>query len=583
MNIKLLQRVKLALIVLLIVCAGQVYAQQVHNDHHHAVKIGFDKLSEDLERGVITRQDALIEQLRLTLDPASASQQYLDDSGFIRCLTPVITEYHSHRESYDLDVVLAMDDLLFSTRNHSESYISPSGKFVLYYSVDGQHAVPLDDADFNGIPDYIERAAAYADSSWNYMVNGLGFPEFVNPDRMYSIYFEDIRSYGYTMPSGNQSTSIVVHSTFDGFPENRDPEGHRLGSLKVTIAHEIKHALQYTVNQWRGVSGYLNWLEMDATMMENVVFSDVKDYHNYLGPQSVFRAPERSTPLAYAHATWMLFYAEHLGIDFWVDTWARVGTSSGDMLAAINEELQSRSLTFGEVNTRNLLWHLASGSYAPAGYGFNDKHEYPTPTLVQTFSDAKFVTYGHDRSLNKLSANFFMIEPPSGENGIAHIRVLSQGGNPGAGVLAYLKNGDVAEYLAVDNGSGSLLVQTGRSWNEIEKIGIAVVNSSQNDGMDYTVEVETIELPLAAELDQNYPNPFNPSTTIRFTMPSAGNASLVIYDVLGRRVATLFSNREFSAGTQLAEFNASDLASGVYLYRLVTDSGIQTRKMTLLK
>jgi 2-methylisocitrate lyase-like PEP mutase family enzyme len=101
--------------------------------------------------------------------------------------------------------------------------------------------------------------------------------------------------------------------------------------------------------------------------------------------------------------------------------------------------------------------------------------------------------------------------------------------------------------------------------------------------MDYTVEVETTELPLAAELDQNYPNPFNPSTTIRFSMPSAGNASLDIYDILGRRVATLFSNREFSAGTQLVEFNATELSSGVYLYRLATDSGIHTRKMTLLK
>lgn len=582
MKTKLSQRVKTALALLLIVCAGQVHAQQIHNDHI-AVKNGFDKLSEDLERGAITRRDAVIEQLRLTLDPGSADPQYLDDAGFIRCLTPVITEYHSHREDYGLDVILSVDDLLFSTRNHAQSYNSPSGKFVLYYSVDGVHAVPVDDADMNGIPDYIERAAEYADSSWNYMVNGLGFPEFIQPERGYSIYFEDIRSYGYTMPTGNQTTSIVVNATFDGFPENRDPDGHQLGSLKVTLAHEIKHALQYTVNQWRGTSGYLNWLEMDATMMENVVFSNVKDYYNYLGSQSVFRAPERSTPLAYAHTTWMLFYAEHLGIDFWVDTWARVGSGTGDMLASITEELDSRNLTFNEINTRNLLWHLASGSYAPSEYGFTEKHEYPTPTLVQRFADVKFVTYGHDRSLNKLSANFFMIDPPAGENGVALIRVLSQGGNPGIGVLAYLKNGDVAEYLAYDDGSGTMLIQTGRSWAEIEKIGIAVVNSSHDTGMDYTIEVETIELPLAAELDQNYPNPFNPSTTIRFTMPSTGNASLVVYDVLGRQVATLFNNREFSAGTQLVEFNASDLASGVYLYRLVTETGVQTRKMTLIK
>ncbi|MFU8859221.1 MAG: T9SS type A sorting domain-containing protein [Cyclonatronaceae bacterium] len=582
MNIKWLQRIKPAFALLLLVCAVQVHAQQIHNDYI-AVKNGYENLSEDLERGAITRHDAVIEQLRLTLDPGSANPHYLDETGFIRCLTPVITEYHSHREDYGLDVILAVDDLLFSTWNHTESHTSPSGMFVLYYSLDGQHAVPVDDADMNGIPDYIERAAEYADSSWNYMVNGLGFPEFILTEQAYSIYFEDIRSYGYTMPSGNKSTSIVVNATFDGFPENRDPDGQQLGSLKVTLAHEIKHALQYTVNQWKGTSGYLNWLEMDATMMENVVFSNVKDYYNYLGAQSVFRAPERSTPLAYAHATWMLFYAEHLGMDFWVDTWARVGSDAGDMLASINEELDSRNLTFNEINTRNLLWHLASGSFAPDQYGFTEKHEYPTPTLVQKFADVNFVTYNHDRSLNKLSANFFMIEPPAGENGVALIRILSRGGEPGVGVLAYLKNGEVAEYLAPDDGSGTVLIQTGRSWAEIEKIGIAVVNSSHNTGMDYSIEVETKELPLAAELDQNYPNPFNPSTTIRFTMPSAGSATLVVYDILGRQVATLFNNREFSAGTQLVEYNASDLASGVYLYRLVTETGVQTRKMTLIK
>jgi hypothetical protein len=580
---KLFLKAYLTVITLLVLCAGQVYAQHGDAFQNHAVIVGFENLSEDLDRGVITPRQALIETLRLTLDPGSAHPHYLDDNGYVRCLTPLISEYHSHRDELDHGVVMAMDDRLNMSRNHEEMHVSDSGKFILYYSVGGDHAVPLYDTNMSGVPDYIERAAAYADSSWNYMVNGLGFHDFIAPDRRYHIYFENIRSYGYTMPVGGGSTAIVVHSNFDGFPANRDPEGHRLGSLKVTIAHEIKHAIQYTINQWRGVSGYLNWLEMDATMMENVVFGDVKDYYNYLGEQSVFRSPERSTPLAYSHATWMLFYAEHLGIDFWVDTWARVDRARGDLLLSIREELDQRQLRFADMNTRNLLWHFASGSYAPDIYGFEEKHEYPTPKLAQHFSDVLFVTEAHARPLNRLSANFFLLEAPAGRNGQVTIRISSDGGIPGLGVLTYLKNGDVTEYLATDNGFGTLTINTGHYWEDINKIGIAVVNSSHDTGMEYTMEVETSELPLAAELDQNYPNPFNPSTTIRFTMPARGNASLVVYDVLGRRIATLVENNELSAGTQHIAFNASDLASGVYLYRLITDSGVQTRKMTLVR
>ncbi|MCB2200720.1 T9SS type A sorting domain-containing protein [bacterium] len=84
------------------------------------------------------------------------------------------------------------------------------------------------------------------------------------------------------------------------------------------------------------------------------------------------------------------------------------------------------------------------------------------------------------------------------------------------------------------------------------------------------------------ELNQNYPNPFNPSTQINFTLHAQGQVSLTVYDLLGREVATLV-NRSMSAGNHSVSFLASDLASGVYFYKLTSGDVSKVRKMILMK
>ena len=83
-------------------------------------------------------------------------------------------------------------------------------------------------------------------------------------------------------------------------------------------------------------------------------------------------------------------------------------------------------------------------------------------------------------------------------------------------------------------------------------------------------------------LAQNFPNPFNPSTTIRYQIPQDGIVTLKIYDILGSEVATLV-NEEKLAGKYEVNFNASSLASGVYIYKIQSGSFINSKKMILLK
>lgn len=92
----------------------------------------------------------------------------------------------------------------------------------------------------------------------------------------------------------------------------------------------------------------------------------------------------------------------------------------------------------------------------------------------------------------------------------------------------------------------------------------------------------TSYLPQVYSLDQNYPNPFNPSTVIRYSIPKQSNVKLIIYDMLGKEVKTLI-NEIKQAGNYEAEFDGSNLASGVYIYKLESSNFTDVKKMVLLK
>jgi hypothetical protein len=94
--------------------------------------------------------------------------------------------------------------------------------------------------------------------------------------------------------------------------------------------------------------------------------------------------------------------------------------------------------------------------------------------------------------------------------------------------------------------------------------------------------VDANEMPVAFDLQQNHPNPFNPTTTIDFSMNETGVASLKVYDLSGREVATLVDGMT-ETGNHSVVFDAADLSSGVYFYTLTTAGMSQTQKMVLVK
>jgi hypothetical protein len=113
-----------------------------------------------------------------------------------------------------------------------------------------------------------------------------------------------------------------------------------------------------------------------------------------------------------------------------------------------------------------------------------------------------------------------------------------------------------------------------------------------NGGEAYTLFIDTNDAPLGIisnsqtpdkfELEQNYPNPFNPQTQIIYSLAENGQVSIVVYDVLGREVATLI-NKVQTKGKYSITFDGSDLPSGVYFYKMVTANNTFSKKMILAK
>lgn len=143
---------------------------------------------------------------------------------------------------------------------------------------------------------------------------------------------------------------------------------------------------------------------------------------------------------------------------------------------------------------------------------------------------------------------------------------------------------------SASNSNNSYRISGTAGQTAIGKVG----NSSfgQSIGFWYTqrnivtgVEDDVLSLPTEYRLEQNYPNPFNPGTIINYQLPVASNVSLIVYDILGRKVAELINDEWKEAGYHQFNFSAVSyhLSSGIYFYRIQTDAFSDIKKFVLLK
>jgi hypothetical protein len=176
--------------------------------------------------------------------------------------------------------------------------------------------------------------------------------------------------------------------------------------------------------------------------------------------------------------------------------------------------------------------------------------------------------------------------------GLSGVVVSATGSNGNTDNL-YGTTGSDGSYLITNLDAGSYTLsadKVGFNSSELNSITIdyssGIFNSNSNNLVlsdNSLTEVQTPNaLPVNFELDQNYPNPFNPSTIIKYSIPANSFVQIRVYDVIGREVSTLVK-AQMNAGTYNVTFNADNMPSGIYFYRIEAGNFIQTRKMILLK
>ncbi|MCS7012284.1 MAG: T9SS type A sorting domain-containing protein [Chloroherpetonaceae bacterium] len=182
----------------------------------------------------------------------------------------------------------------------------------------------------------------------------------------------------------------------------------------------------------------------------------------------------------------------------------------------------------------------------------------------------------------------YNITSPTAPRFVAYINNRNFGVTPSAStVLVGAAAGPVAADRVGDLGAEGLLFIPGNLSPNNRPL---LVVANEVSGTVTTIQLSAVAsverlpdaMPHGFALEQNYPNPFNPTTHIKYSLPQTAQVSLKVFDILGREVATLVSARQ-AAGVYVATFNAANLPSGMYFYRLQAGAFSETRKMTLVK
>lgn len=271
------------------------------------------------------------------------------------------------------------------------TYETPEGHFEIDYSTDGVAGVDPTDADESGVPDYVEWVGQAFEYSYQVEVVDLGF-DFATGGR-YKVRCANLGPgfYGVTLPNEAEygRSTININHDFQEFYDtppydqltNDDPDGLVRGAIRVTAAHEFKHALQLW-KRWLVLNEHLGWFEVDAVWMEENVYDGVNDYYNYLNDTtSPFSRPRTSLigNASYDDATWQVFLQQRHGVDFMKRLDARRANLRDEYFqvsyTAIAAELE---LDWIELWREYSLFNYLTGDRAVETYGFGEAANYPT-------------------------------------------------------------------------------------------------------------------------------------------------------------------------------------------------------------
>ena len=438
------------------------------------------------------------------------------------------------------------------------SLLTPSGLFRVHYDTEGSDAVDPADADGNGIPDYIDLAATVLDSIWVLEVEQLGYNP-PPPDNglgggdEYDVYVVDIGGsyYGFTYPVTPSATTTPSYIKIDNnFTDPNYKQTRGLDALRVTIAHEFHHAIQFGYYAGRDGSW---WQESTSTWMEEVAYPHIDDYLQYLTyflgePQRALNSGLPGKNHTYGSAIFSHFLDQRYGRDLNRLIWEELGQRKSvhlDHFDRVIRQVEPRGL--GVVMGEFAVWnYFTNNRYRDEYYAEGDKY----PSVLTRGMDVSAVVVRDTSLVDATGSVYLRLEPQLRAGGVD----LFFDANQGAWRRHLLLVGPDSVSVQLISESPIRI----SSWDQFDEI-VLVATSAERTGLAYQhlftaqfdPDLTDAPVALATLLKPNYPNPFRPGqhphTRLAFDLafPSrktrlalfAANGTLVWEQDLGERAA----------------------------------------------
>ena len=552
--------------------------------------------------GELDLETALIYQVLSVRAPDQLPAVYRESGERAVCGTPHLVQAMSAAPELSAEYRMRLGKLAQRRPDVQHNLLSPSGRFRVHYDTQGVNAVSPTDDDANNIPDYIDLTMAVLDSIWVLEIEQLGYNPPPSDNGLgggdeYDAYVVELNGsyYGLTYPQ--TAGEITTHSYLEIDNNFTDPgykQTRGLDALRVTIAHEFHHAIQF--GYYAKFDGSW-WQESTSTWMEEVAYPHIDDYLQYLTyflsePQRAFNSGVYRSLHTYGSAIFSYFLDQRYGRALNRQIWEEIGERKSVHLDHFDRVL--RQVEPGGLG-------VAVGEFAVWNYFTNNRHrdqfyaegdKYPTVPTRDIAIAAEAVS--RDTSLVHATGSVYLrLQPhlrPGGVN-------LFWDADPGAWRRHLLLIGpDSVAVQAVSEPTVQII-----GWDRFDEI-VLVASSAERTGLAYqhffTAQFDPSltdpgqSAPLATLLQPNYPNPFRPGqhqhTRLAFDLafPSrktrlalfTANGTLIWEQDLGERRAdehaVLWDGRN-AAG--------NPVASGIYHLLLEADGTAAKRTIAVVR
>lgn len=455
--------------------------------------------------------------------------------------------------------------------------------FTLHWDETGFHAVPLEDISANGIPDYIDTAAVVLEHVWEVEINQMNYnaPPQQNgqPVTNYHVYFTDMSYYGVTTGSGIDIPSLPGTNWTSYMELENDYQesifiSQGLDGLRVTAAHEFHHAIQFGYNI-RPDDFFI--YEMTSTWMEDVLYTDINDYYNYLS--TLFDnlgnlSFDNFSLYAYGNCLYMHMLEKQFGEEIVRDIWNQIKSDTAiDAISTILPQSPYNSSWLNSLAEYG-VWLYYTGIRSNSGQYFPEGEFYPQ------IRENRFVNY--------IFAENLKIDTTALGNSNKYIKLSNVDINLSLNLLFSSNAINNSGFHVLSSSESSMFYSSGeilKNFNANEDSIIIVITNAGELERDFKI---TNLIPDKFTISKNFPNPFNNKTSILVELIDNTQFSLKIYNGIGEKIKVLQNEDTKTGGFYIYHWYGRNdagksVASGIYYAAFESNNKSKILKMMYIK